>query len=303
MRNHTCKAHLFQLLICLILGLQYAFIKNLYEHFANASFFVLAIRFLLSAGFLYVLCRVKKKSLTIKTNPRELLAIAFYPALSLFFQFLAVQRITTSMISVVLAFSPLINGAVCVCFPSQKKPLPKQLLFMCLGALCVMGFFLLQQKTGKLDWLGIGLIVASVAARSLCNVFYEEKKHKDAYSFACKQSVFAFLINGVCAVFFTKHISLGDLFARIDFVSLLQLAYLGLLATAAVALLNLDSLKSLDASTIGIYSNLTGVISFLVGVFIGGEQIQFIQVILFVLLLFFAYLYVRMDVKTITVKK
>lgn len=290
-KQKLLRAHLAQVAMCLILGLQYAFIKGLYVRFENNAFFVLALRFLVSAVFLFVAGKLRGVKFDLKTSKNERLALLFYPSLSLFFQFLSVRTTATTAISVVLAFSPLINGLVCAFFPF-RRPTAKQTLYLWLGALCAALFFLVGQGMEGFGVMGILWAVLSVGARSLCNVLYCAKTKKDPLSFALAQSLFALGVYGALSFFFTPFPVLASYVSSIDLEALWQVGYLGVAATGLLALLNLSSMDTLGPVAIGVYSNLTGLIAFFVGVVLSGEKVGTLGVGLFLAVLVFAFLYV-----------
>lgn len=284
------KAYVSLIGATFIVGFSFAFVKISLE---SASVFEsLAHRF--SIAFLAVLILLKFGIISAKFSLQDLKQVAFIAALypSSFFAFQAFGLVHTSslMAGVLHACTPIMTMIFAQIFIKEQTNLLQKLFIL----ISVFGVVYILVMSGNLSanssFLGNFLILLSVVAISLYNVFTRKILVKFEISKLVVIMVFIGFVffNGLNLIDFVS--SGRDL--KLYFAPFLEvkfsfsIAFLAIFSSVCTSFLFGYALKHLEAFKVGIFSNLSTLITIIAGVVLLDEKFEiyhFIGTILIIL--------------------
>lgn len=261
---------------------------------------ILSLRFLLSFAVFFILkqCRVLKISVGLrdvfgktersKFVPSLLLAALFEPVLYMLFETLGITMSTGVTTAVILSLAP-ISSCICEALILKERTSLLQKLFLGLGIVGVI-YIAVNTNTsdGKNSLWGILFLLLAVCTGSLYSAF----SRKSSKAFASMEITYvsaalgALVFNTVNVV---RHLTKGDILHYFDpFLSVQNLIGFGVLAilsTIVATAMNNYALGRIQVSTMAAFGGLSTLVTVLIGVFIGGEELYYFHYIGFALIL------------------
>ena len=261
---------------------------------------ILSLRFLLSFAVFFLLkqCRILKIRVGIRDVlgrtersrllPTLLLAALFEPVLYMLFETLGISMSTGVTTAVILSLAP-ISSCICESLILKERNTTLQKIFLGLGIVGVI-YIALNTNTsdGKDSPLGILFLLLAVCAGSLYSAF----SRKSAKSFAPMEVTYAAAALGALvfnAVNVVRHLVNGDILHYFDpffnVQNLIGFAVLSILSTIVATAMNNYALGRMQISTMAAFGGLSTLVTVLIGVFVGGEELYYFHYIGFALIL------------------
>lgn len=276
------KAHVAILIQVSIIGLSYLFVK---EGLGYADPMTqLSHRFIIaSIGIWLLRLIVPHNKLLTKEVIKDLLPLGiFYPVLFFSLQTLSLSYITTLEAGIISATIPIIIMILAIVM-LKEKPNAKQKLVVILSFGAVIYINLKGQGTAvEFSLFGTSLMFLSALSSGLYTITAKKVSVKyetiDMTTFMLTFGMIVFT-----TISFLQHI-LG--FTKTNYFEplvhspyMIAVLYLGLLSSLGSAFLSNYAIHHVNASTIGLFSNLSPVITILAGILILGEPIYSYQII------------------------
>ncbi len=277
MKNST-KAYLAITLQSLIIGFSFFVVKVALN--STDTIGLLAHRFTVTAISVLLYKFFKPSSISVSFSDWKKVApfSLAYPVVFFLFQTLGLTMISSSEAGIVYAISPILTFIVARIVLKERANRP-QTVFMILSVLGVI--FINTMKgfnIGNYSYLGFLFILMSVVSFSIYNVFIK----KLSKSYSAMTIVYVVSICG-CVIFnlvsVIQHLVTGSLetyfkpFTNISFV--LSILYLGVIASFISSILSTYALGKLEATTVGLFNNVSTVVSILVGIVCLHEQLYY----------------------------
>lgn len=283
------KGYIATIIMSLIMGMQYIFIKDLIKLSHNNVFLVLSIRFFIAFIFMLLIFYIRKIKIHLSFKNKDLFRLSFYnPVINFSFQTIGVMLCPVTTVSVLIALIPIANVIVSY-FLLKEKPTLKESMFM---GICVLGTLIASVSSSNSNktefaFLGTILIILSIFSRAYYQGKLKKLKIKDINAVSIYQIFYgfiAFTIMFFVFFFLNPTIDILEIIFLKDFI--FGILYLSLLATILVFYLNNYAVKSISVISVGLMNNITVLISTLAGIIFLGEKFTIIQVIgLFMILL------------------
>ena len=283
------KGYIATIIMSLIMGMQYIFIKDLIKLSHNNVFLVLSIRFFIAFIFMLLIFYIRKIKIHLSFKNKDLFRLSFYnPVINFSFQTIGVMLCPVTTVSVLIALIPIANVIVSY-FLLKEKPTLKESMFM---GICVLGTLIASVSSSNSNktefaFLGTMLIILSIFSRAYYQGKLKKLKIKDINTVSIYQIFYGFIAFTImCFVFFFLNptIDILEIIFLKDFI--FGILYLSLLATILVFYLNNYAVKSISVISVGLMNNITVLISTLAGIIFLGEKFTIIQIIgLFMILL------------------
>lgn len=291
------KGYLASILMSLIMGMQYVFVKNLVT-MPKDILLVLFIRFLISLIFVYGVITFRKKHFSFFKIEKEMLFLCvFNPVMNFIFQYIGVMILPVTIVSILIALIPLGNIIMSYVVLKEKITL-KQIFYI---SLCIVGAILASVVSFKVNnvkgniFIGIMFIVISILSRA----YYQSKLKMISNSIDMDYVCFYQVYYGLCVfmvlfVIYNFFIPIGDIGSTIlnnNFI--FGILYLSILATVVVFYLNNYSIKKLSVISVGVMNNITVIISTLAGVIFLNEKFTLLQGVGILMIFIFSFMYYK----------
>lgn len=279
--NSEKKGYIATILMSLIMGMQYIFIKDLIKLSKNNVFFILSIRFFIAFLILLFIFFILKKDTHIPLKNKELFKLSFFnPIANFSFQTIGVMLCPVTIVGILIAFIPVANVIVSYFLLKDRATLKEcMFILICIIGTIIAGIYPYEHTTSQFKYIGIFLIILSIFSRA----YYQGKLKKDNIktdiNLICFYQIFygfiCFTIIFLISSFITKDFDIFIILPNKGF--LLGILYLSLLATVAVFYLNNYAVKQISVIGVGLMNNLTVIISTISGVIFLKEHISLIQ--------------------------
>lgn len=276
------KGHIAILIQVSIIGLSYIFVK---EGLGYADPMTqLSHRFIIAAlGIWLVRMFVPHSKVFTKEALKDLLPLGiFYPVLFFSLQTLSLTYITTLEAGIISATIPIIIMILAIIF-LKEKPNHNQKIVMLVAFLGVI-YINIKGQGAPIEFSLFGTILMFLSALSSGMYTITAKKVSAKYE-TIDMTTFMLTFG----MFIFKAISFGQrLFGEVETSYfeplshssyLIAVFYLGLLSSLGSSFLSNYAIHYVNASTIGLFSNLSPVITILAGVLVLGESIHYYQII------------------------
>lgn len=277
------KAYLAIILEFLIIGFSFMFVKIGLEYVGPME--QLALRFLVSFICASIPFIIGREKLSIeKQDFLKFLPVAiFFPLLFFVFQNFGLLYATSSEAGIISATLPIMMVIVAY-FILGETTTNLQKLFIIIS---VVGVIVMSKtgsnNAGKVSILGIGLLLLSTFSNAIYNVLTRKFSNDyTVYEFAFLISLTGFVVFSVISLI--QSLSSGTSFIAMfgalkEGRFLFSILFLGILSSFCTVLLNAYGLRYLEASKVGVISNIAAVVALLAGVLILGEPLSINQII------------------------
>ncbi len=291
-------AYIFAFLKNAIYGLSVFFTGSLSDSVDVLD--ILALRFLMSFGVLFILKQlkiikvsVKIKELFLISDRRNsiktlLLTALFEPVLYMLFETLGISMTTGVTAGVILSLMPI---ASCI---SESVILKEgtthlQKLFLALGILGVVYIAInTDTSSGSDSLMGIIFIVLAVAVGSLFLVFSRKSSgHFNAFEVTYASCFVGMVVFN--AVNVVRHLAAGDIasyfnpYFNVD--NMIGFIFLAVISTIIATSMNNFALGKMQTSTMSAFSGVSTFVTVIVGVVFNNESIYYFHYIGFALIL------------------
>lgn len=282
------KAYVAILIQVSIIGLSYLFVKEGLGYTDPMT--QLSHRFIIATlGVWLIRLTLPHNKILTKGTVRDLLPLGiFYPVLFFSLQTLSLTYITTLEAGIISATIPIIIMVLAIAF-LKEKPNNQQKWVMIIAFLGVIYINLRGQKTPlEFSLLGTTLMFLSALSSGMYTITAKKisKKYEtiDMTTFMLTFGMFVFtvisLIQRALGIVETNYFE-----PLVNGPYLIAVLYLGLLSSLGSSFLSNYAIHHVNASTIGLFSNLSPVITILAGVLVLGEPIYSYQVIGIIIIL------------------
>lgn len=276
--SKSAKAYIAITLQAIIIGLSYSIVKVALK--STDPINLLAHRFSLSAISVFIYKLLKPD--TIKTNIKAWKDIApyslAYPISFFLFQAFGLEHMSSSESGIIYAIGPILTLIIAGIVLKERIGNSKK-LFM---ALSVLGVVYINLMNGvnlvNYSYIGFILIIISAIAFAIYNV--SVKKLTENYNTATIVYIMTMtsfvILNLVSVIQYSMKGNIGNYFSPFMNVSfILASLYLGLLSSSITSILSTYALRNLQASTVGLFNNLSTVISILAGTLFLHEKLYY----------------------------
>lgn len=274
----TKSAYICAFLQILIIGFSFTFVK--FALIDSTSTIILSHRF--SVAFFAVLLPVILGKRKISIDKRDFFSILplaiFYPVCMFLFQTIGLSRIPSSQAGIIQATVPIFTLILASTIIGEKSTF-LQKFFVALSVSGIVIISVMGSKTSSdFSIVGIIFILLSTISNALYNVLSRKLTKKySAYTLSFIMLFLGFLFFNLLAFeeitrTNTPEIYIKPLFSIRYIISIL---YLGVLSSLATSLLNSYAMKKIEATRMGVFSNIVSVISFVSGVIILGETVYY----------------------------
>lgn len=280
--NQQIKAQVAILLQICIIGFSFLFVKQGLGY--TDTFTQLSHRFIIGTlGIWIIRDIVPHKKVFTKAAIKDLLPLGlFYPVLFFSFQTLSLTYISTLEAGIITSIIPLLI-VVFAYFLLKERPSNAQKIALVMAFVGITYINLMSQSQSA-SFSGWGTFLMFLSALSSAFYTITAKKVSQKYQtidMTTFMLTFGMLIFTVISIL--QHVS-GTV-TNNYFEALLQpnylvaILYLGLLSSLGSSFLSNYAIHHLEASTVGIFSNLSPVITILAGVMILGESVESYQLV------------------------
>ena len=275
MKKNSSKGVIAGLMMSVMIGLQFYFIKNITKIFSENIFTLNALRFLIA--FVVILPFTDKEVFRKAFNKRLILLSLISPFINITVQTYGVKMSSITAVGYISSLGPVITVIVGNIF-LREKITKRQ--WISLGIAGVGTVLISSGKTEQQAVFGVGalFILAALVTRSVYAVL--SKKESSEYTFL--QLSFAQIMWGLI------YFSAAMLVFERDFLSyqlintlisfnlrdILSLLYVSLCSITIVNLLNNYALSQISIRLSAVMSNLTFVVTLFSGVLLMGESIS-----------------------------
>lgn len=263
------KAYLAAILQVIIIGFSFLFVKVSLKKLEPLE--ILAFRFIFASITVILVC-ISKKNVE-KLNKEAIISILplslLYPIMFFGFQAYGLVYATSSEGGMTHALTPIFTTVLSAIILKEKTKF-KQNVMIVISILGLIFLTLVNSRVGtSFNLKGTIFLIISIISLALNTVFARKLTRK--YSF--KHITFVIILCGT--VFFVVgafiHYGLNFIYSfkkLSDLQTLFSILYLGVLASYGTSLLNNYALTTLEASKVAILSNITPIITIIVGVII-----------------------------------
>lgn len=251
---------------------------------------VLALRFLMSFVFLWPLkitgiikIKIGVKDFFVKNDRTPFikslfLAAMFEPVLYMFFETMGISMTTNITTAVILSLMPIVSCIVEAVILKEKNSL-LQKFFLGLG---IVGVIYIAVKTdtgsGENSIIGIVFLLLTIISGALFLAF----SRKSSSAFAPMEITYISAILGAVifnAVNIVNHIIRGDILHYFDpyfnVDNLIGFVVLGIVSTVIATGMNNYCMSKMQVSTMAAFSGVSTVVTIIVGVIFGNEQLYY----------------------------
>ena len=277
MKNNS-KAYLAIILQSTIIGFSYLLVKIALK--SSNTFNLLAHRFLLVTIALVIFRFLKPEIIKIKTGDWKKIApySIVYPILYFSFQTLGLKYVSSSESGIIYAMSPMLTAIIAKMILNENLNNKKK-FFMTISILGVIYINLMNGiNIENYNFIGIFFIFLSAISFGAYNVLVKKlTKEYSTLTIVYIMSITSFIIFNIISI--GNHLINGNIkeyflpFTNISFV--LAIIYLGICSSLITSLLATYSLGKLPASTVGLFNNVSTVVSILAGTIFLGEKLHY----------------------------
>ncbi|CAK7016905.1 MAG: hypothetical protein PEPC_00697 [Peptostreptococcus russellii] len=276
--NDTKKAYIATLIQVAIIGFSFMFVKVALEYVSPLVLLSYRFFFALLASLLPII--VKKVSVDIKVSDiLKILPLSlFYPVLFFGFQSFGLLYSSSTEAGIIIATAPIFTAILSNIFLKEKTT-KVQNLFICFSMSGIIYISVVNSmQIEGFSIFGTILLILSTVSMAFYNIM--SRKLSETYS----HYTLTFIMTLIGFIIFTvlsignyaidpKAISITEPLTSAKF--LFAIVYLGVFSSFVSSLLTNYALSKLEASKVSVFSNLTPIITLLVGVFILSEEINY----------------------------
>ena len=276
--NDTKKAYIATLIQVAIIGFSFMFVKVALEYVSPLVLLSYRFFFALLASLLPII--VKKVSVDIKASDiLKILPLSlFYPVLFFGFQSFGLLYSSSTEAGIIIATAPIFTAILSNIFLKEKTTALQNLfIFLSMSGIVYISVLNSIQIEG-FSIFGTVLLILSTVSMAFYNIM--SRKLSETYS----HYTLTFIMTLIGFIIFTvlsignyaidpKAISITEPLTSAKF--LFAIVYLGVFSSFVSSLLTNYALSKLEASKVSVFSNLTPIITLLVGVFILSEEINY----------------------------
>ena len=282
---------------------------------------ILALRFLMSLVVMWLLktAKVIKMDLGVKeifTKGRRsqfipclLLAALFEPVLYMFFETLGISMTTNITTAVILSLVP-ITCCIAEMIVLKENSTLLQKIFLAMG---IIGVIYISVKTdtgdGKNSIWGILFLFLAIIVDPLFAVF----SRKSTKAFSAMEITYASCMLGAVifnAVNIVRHLINGTILdyfkPYFNLQNMIGFVFLGVISTILATGINNYCLSKMQVSTMSAFSGVSTLVTIIIGVFIGGEEMYYFHYIGLALIVTrmvgVAVIAMRRDANTVSIK-
>ncbi|WP_290771342.1 DMT family transporter [Anaerofustis sp.] len=296
--NNEKKGYLSTILMSLIMGMQYIFIKDLIKLSNNNVFFVLSVRFFIALLIMMIIFKIKKEKIDLSLKNKDMFKLSFYnPVINFSFQTIGVMLCPVTTVSVLIALIPIANVVVSY-FTLKERLSLKQSLFM---GICIIGTLIASvSSSAHNDYhfalIGAILIILSIFSRAIYQAkLKQQSKINQSIDKVCFYQIYygftIFLIIFLIFTFLSPTTDFISILLTKDFI--IGILYLSVLATIGVFYLNNYAVKNISVISIGLMNNITVLVSTLAGVFFLSEKFTLVEAVGIFMILLGSYFYYK----------
>ncbi len=288
MKNKS-KAYLAIILQSTIIGFSYLLVKISLK--STNTFNLLAHRFLFVIIALVVYRLLKPDSIKIKDGDWKKIApySIVYPVLFFLFQTLGLKYISSSESGIIYAMSPILTAIIAKMILKENLSIAKK-IFMAISVIGVIYINLMNSKNVEnYNFIGIIFIFISAVSFGTYNVMVKKlTKDYNTLTIVYIMSITSFVVFNIISI--GDHLINGNIkeyflpFTSISFV--LSIVYLGICSSLITSLLATYALGNLPASTVGLFNNVSTVVSIVSGVIFLEEKLYYYHFIGIIAILF-----------------
>lgn len=277
MKNNS-KAYLAITLQSTIIGFSYLLVKIALQ--SSNTFNLLAHRFLLVTISLLIYRFLKPDN--INTTLEDWKKIApyslVYPIFFFLFQTLGLKYVSSSESGIIYAISPILTAIIAKLILKENLNNIKK-IFMTLSVIGVIYINLMNGRNiENYSFIGILFIFISAISFGAYNVLVKKlTKEYNTLTIVYIMSITSCIIFNIISV--SKYIIDGNIkdyflpFTNMSFV--ISIIYLGIFSSLVTSLLATYALKSLPASTVGLFNNVSTVVNILAGTIFLQEKLYY----------------------------
>lgn len=279
--ENRIKAYISIILFTIIMGLSFLFTKISLEY--STTYDILAHRFTIAFLLITLLAIFKRKELNfrkrdfIKIMPLGLIS----PVLFFCFQILGLQFATSAEAGIIQATSPIFIMILASIFLKEKVTIIQK-FFVILSVSGILFIFVMRGAYIQNDHLtGMVLLLLSCLLFSVFSILM--RKYTQSYN-VFKITFFLVLVgfvtfNGMSLVerVYTSNLS-GYFFPFKNVNYLISILYLGIFATFLTSILANYSYSKIEASKLGVFGNITPIVTIIGGVIVLGEKVSIIEI-------------------------
>lgn len=272
MKTTSCKGVMASIVMSVIIGFQFYFIKGLTKIFSENLLSFTALRFFIA--LIGIIFFIPKSAFKKAFNKKMILLSLIAPFCNIMAQTYGVALCDVTTVGYVSSIGPAIT--VIAGWLVLKEKISKSQVFSL--ALVILGTVLISAKGGSSSVIGFGslLILSALICRSIYAVL--SKKQSENYSFlelSFAQILWGFVWFVIAALIFEGFSfaeNFGNFLSEIMFFDILSLFYVSVCSITIVYILNNYSISKISIRLSGIMSNLTFVITLISGVVLLGEK-------------------------------
>ncbi|CAH2212127.1 DMT family transporter [Tepidibacter aestuarii] len=279
MNNDNKLGYLAVILSNIIIGLAFLFTKKAVT--ATDPITTLFLRFFICfiVISLTILFKIVKVNLKGKNLKNLIFMSIFFPSGFFLFQSFGLKYASSSEAGIISALTPAIILILSIVFLKEKTNI-KQILSIILSIFGVIYIFSMKGMSLNLDnFLGILLIfiscicfsIFSILSRKFSNEFTPVEICFFMQLFGFMVFLFLFIVNR------NSFSSAVSLFKDLSFIG--PILYLSVLSTLISAILNNYALSKIEASKVGVFFNISTIVSIAAGALILNEKIFYYHII------------------------
>jgi len=262
------------ILSSMIIGLSLLFTKNAVAIFPPLP--TLAYRFSIAFLVMSILILLKIVKVNYKDKNLKILLLfsMIQPVMFFTFQAYGMKYTSSSEAGIIMALTPIVIMVMSYYF-LKENIMMRQRLFALLSVSGVIIISIMNGATSKNSLLGPVLILLSVISTSA----YTVMARKLSTSFTPMELTYGMML--VAAIFFNlcTFIFYRETFSATSYLSALQnrqflitILYLSILSSIGTSFLSNYAVSKMDAAIVGIFANLSTVVSIFAGVFVLNEN-------------------------------
>ncbi|MCY6371702.1 DMT family transporter [Clostridium ganghwense] len=279
MNNEKYWGYLSVIISNSIIGLSFLFTKKAVS--TTDPYNTLAMRFAISFFVIFLAAALNLIKLNFKGKDLKKLILLsiFFPSSFFLLQSFGLKWATSSEAGIISALTPAMILVFSILFLKEKVNL-KQVLSIMVSICGVVYIFCMKGNVLNLDnFIGIFLIFLSCVCFAIFSILSRKCSNDFTPMEICFfMQGFGFILFSSLAIFrgFNFY-ELNSLIKNTSFVT--SIIYLAIPSTLFTAILNNYSLSKIEASKVGVFSNISTIISIIAGALILKEQIMYYHII------------------------
>lgn len=282
------QAYLAALLFSIVIGFSFLFVKISLT--VASTLDILAHRF--TAAFLFILIPLLLGKVKLNISRKSMLTslpiALFHPILYFSLQVLGLVYISSSEAGILQATIPIFTVLLATIFLKEKST-GKQLISICLSVIGIIYIFIMNGLNVELfNFQGALFILLSSLSFSIYNILARKlTKDLSLYALTFWMTLSGCVIFNILALgYHLINQSLAQFFTPLASVPFLSsILYLGILSTVCTVFLSNFALTYIEASKMGVFTNLSTLITILAGVVFLQESFRYYHVLGTILIL------------------